>query len=40
MKEMKSDIKKGKTYSPEDMKTLERKLQDVMDQMDKMGVKK
>ena len=37
---MKSDIKKGKTYSSEDMKTLERKLQDVMDQMDKMGVKK
>jgi len=40
MKKMKADIKMGKTYSPEDMKTLEQKLQDVMDQMDKMGVKK
>jgi hypothetical protein len=27
-------------YSPEDMKVLEQKLQDVQDQMDKMGVKK
>jgi Skp family chaperone for outer membrane proteins len=40
MKKMKADIKKGTTYSPEEMKTLEQKLQDVMDQMDKMGVKK
>ena len=40
MKKMKGDIKKGDTYSPEDMKALEQKLQDVMDQMDKMGVKK
>ena len=40
MKKMKGEIKKGKTYSQEDMKTLEQKLQDVMDQMDKMGVKK
>ena len=40
MKMMKGEIKKGKTYSPEDMKTLEQKLQDVQDQMDKMGVKK
>ncbi len=40
MKKMKGEIKKGKTYSPEDMKVLEQKLQDVMDQMDKMGVKK
>ena len=37
---MKADIKKGTTYSPEDMKVLEQKLQDVQDQMDKMGVKK
>lgn len=40
MKKMKAEIKKGTVYSPEDMKTLEQKLQDVMDQMDKMGVKK
>jgi Skp family chaperone for outer membrane proteins len=40
MKKMKGEIKKGATYSPDDMKTLEQKLQDVMDQMDKMGVKK
>lgn len=40
MKKMKGEIKKGKTYSSEDMKVLEQKLQDVMDQMDKMGVKK
>ena len=40
MKKMKADIKKGTTYSPEEMKVLEQKLQDVMDQMDKMGVKK
>jgi hypothetical protein len=40
MKKMKGDIKKGTTYSPEEMKVLEQKLQDVMDQMDKMGVKK
>jgi predicted RNA-binding protein with PIN domain len=40
MKKMKGDIKKGTMYSPEDMKVLEQKLQDVQDQMDKMGVKK
>jgi len=40
MKKMKADIKKGTTYSPEDMKMLEQKLQDVQDQLDKMGVKK
>ena len=40
MKKMKGEIKKGKTYSPEEMKVLDQKLQDVMDQMDKMGVKK
>jgi len=40
MKKMKAEIKKGKTYSQEEMKVLEQKLQDVMDQMDKMGVKK
>ena len=40
MKKMKADIKKGTIYSPEDMKVLEQKLQDVQDQMDKMGVKK
>lgn len=40
MKKMKADIKKGTMYSPEDMKVLEQKLQDVQDQMDKMGVKK
>jgi len=40
MKKMKADIKKGTMYSPEDMKVLEQKMQDVQDQMDKMGVKK
>jgi Skp family chaperone for outer membrane proteins len=40
MEKMKSEIKKGKTYSPEEMKVLEQKLQDVQDQMDKMGVEK
>ena len=40
MKKMKTDVKKGTMYSPEDMKVLEQKLQDVQDQMDKMGVKK
>jgi Skp family chaperone for outer membrane proteins len=40
MKKMKAEIKKGTMYSPEDMKVLEQKLQDVQDQMDKMGVKK
>jgi predicted RNA-binding protein with PIN domain len=40
MKKMKADVKKGTVYSPEEMKVLEQKLQDVMDQMDKMGVKK
>ena len=40
MKKMKADVKKGTMYSPEDMKVLEQKLQDVQDQMDKMGVKK
>ncbi|MGD0843731.1 MAG: hypothetical protein ABSA06_05085 [Geobacteraceae bacterium] len=40
MKKMKADVKKGTTYSPEDMKVLEQKLQDVQDQLDKMGVKK
>ena len=40
MKKMKAEIKKGASYSPEDMKVLEQKLQDVQDQMDKMGVKK
>jgi len=40
MKKMKADIKKGTMYSPEEMKVLDQKLQDVMDQMDKMGVKK
>ena len=40
MKKMKADIKKGTMYSPEDMKALEQKMQDVQDQMDKMGVKK
>ena len=40
MKKMKAEMKKGTMYSPEEMKMLEQKLQDVMDQMDKMGVKK
>jgi Skp family chaperone for outer membrane proteins len=40
MKKMKADVKKGTTYSPEEMKALEQKLQEVIDQMDKMGVKK
>lgn len=40
MKKMKADVKKGTAYSPEDMKMLEQKLQDVQDQLDKMGVKK
>jgi hypothetical protein len=40
MKKMQADVKQGTTYPPEEMKVLEQKLQDVMDQMDKMGVKK
>ena len=40
MKRMRGEIKKGATYSSEEMKVLEQKLQDVIDQMDKMGVKK
>ena len=33
---LKKEIKKGANYSPEDMKTLEQKLQDAMDQLDKI----
>ena len=34
------DIKSGKNYSPEEMKVLEQKLQDAMDQLDKVEGKK
>jgi hypothetical protein len=40
MKKMHEEIKKGTTYPPEEMKVLDQKLQDVMDQMDKMGMEK
>jgi len=37
---LKKEIKSGKTYSPEEMKSLEQKLQDAMDQLDKVEGKK
>ena len=37
---LKKEIKAGKNYSPEEMKTLEQKLQDAMDQLDKVEGKK
>jgi len=37
---LKKEIKKGANYSPEEMKTLEQKLQDAMDQLDKIEGKK
>jgi hypothetical protein len=37
---IKKDIKAGKNYSPEEMKMLEQKLQDAMDQLDKVEGKK
>jgi len=37
---MKADVKKGANYSPEEMKMLEQKLQDAMDQLDKVEGKK
>jgi hypothetical protein len=40
MKKMHEEMKKGVTYPPEEMKVLEQKIQDVMDQMDKMGINK
>ena len=40
IKKMKADIKKGANYSPEEMKMLEQKLQDAMDQLDKVEGKK
>jgi len=33
---LKKEIKAGKSYSPEEMKMLEHKLQDAMDQLDKI----
>jgi hypothetical protein len=33
---LKKEIKAGKSYSPEEMKMLEQKLQDAMDQLDKI----
>jgi len=33
---LKREIKAGNTYSPEEMKMIEQKLQDAMDQLDKM----
>jgi len=40
IKKLKKDIKAGKSYSPEEMKMLEQKLQDAMDQLDKVEGKK
>ncbi len=41
IKKLKAQIKKGKTaYSAEEMKALDQKLQDAMDQLDKMEGKK
>ncbi len=41
IKKLKAQIKKGDTkYSAEEMKVLEQKLQDAMDQLDKMEGKK
>jgi len=40
IKKMKADVKKGANYSPEEMKMLEQKLQDAMDQLDKVEGKK
>jgi hypothetical protein len=37
---LKKEIKAGKKYSPEEMKMLEQKLQDAMDQLDKVEGKK
>lgn len=37
---LKKEIKEGKSYSPEEMKMLEQKLQDAMDQLDKIEGKK
>jgi hydroxymethylglutaryl-CoA reductase len=37
---LKKEIKAGKSYKPEEMKTLEQKLQDAMDQLDKVEGKK
>lgn len=37
---LKKEIKAGKSYSPEEMKVLEQKLQDAMDQLDKVEGKK
>ncbi len=37
---LKKEIKAGKSYSPEEMKMLEQKLQDAMDQLDKIEGKK
>jgi len=38
--QMKKEIKAGKTYSQEDIKILEQKIQDALDQLDKMKGKK
>jgi hypothetical protein len=37
---LKKEIKAGKNYSPEEMKILDQKLQDAMDQLDKVEGKK
>ena len=37
---LKKEIKAGKTYNMEEMKALEQKLQDAMDQLDKVEGKK
>jgi esterase/lipase len=37
---LKKEIKAGKSYSPEQMKMLEQKLQDAIDQLDKIEGKK
>lgn len=37
---LKKEIKAGKSVSPEEMKALEQKLQDAMDQLDKVEGKK
>lgn len=40
IKKIQKDLKSGKSYSPEEMKMLEQKLQETMDQLDKVEGKK
>lgn len=40
IKKLNHEIKKGGQYSPEEMKMLEQKLQDAIDQLDKIEGKK